>query len=81
MRAPVLALLMGALGTAPAPRMDLDAFLKLREAGQVALVDVRWMEAYRKGHIPGALSIPEGRIAAKAAELKKTGKTVVLYCA
>jgi rhodanese-related sulfurtransferase len=53
---------------------------RLVEAG-ASLVDVRTPGEFGGGHLPGAVNIPLDRIAAHAAELKKAGKPVVLYCA
>ncbi|MFF9126318.1 ArsR/SmtB family transcription factor [Streptomyces sp. NPDC014889] len=49
------------------------------EAGQVVLLDVRPVEEYRAGHIPGAVSIPVGELAARVGELPEDAE-VVVYC-
>jgi rhodanese-related sulfurtransferase len=66
---------------AEARRLPLDEAKKALDEGRIVLLDVRAVEAYRNGHIPGALSIPLDDVAAKAGELKKTGKRIVAYCA
>ena len=43
------------------------------------LVDVRQPGEYQQGHIPGALLMPLGEVAARAAELDPARKTIV-YC-
>jgi len=49
------------------------------ERGTAVVVDVRTVEAYKVGHIKGALSIPEGEIVARKDELPRD-KTIVFYC-
>lgn len=69
---------------APIPKSDripMADFKKLYASGDVVVVDVRSHEAYLGGHIPGALSIPEGTINEAVAEkLKKMGKPIATYC-
>ena len=56
-----------------------DELLRRVKRGDVTVVDVRPVEEYRAGHIPGALSIPVGELKARLAELPK-GREVVAYC-
>jgi 3-mercaptopyruvate sulfurtransferase SseA len=65
----------------PKLRIDWSAFKKLHDANRLVVVDVRETPSFEGGHIPGARSIPLGQIEARAAELKKLGKPIVLYCA
>jgi rhodanese-related sulfurtransferase len=44
------------------------------------LIDVRAREAYAKGHIPGALNVPDREIEARAAEIRRMGRQPILYC-
>lgn len=53
--------------------------LRRVRSGEVIVIDVRPVEEYRAGHIPGALSIPVGELKARLAELPK-GREVVVYC-
>jgi rhodanese-related sulfurtransferase len=54
---------------------------RLLEAGErVVLVDLRPAADYRRGHLPGARSVPAGELRARHAELPKAG-FLVLYCA
>ena len=63
-------------------RMPMAAFKALLAKGEVVIVDVRSMDAYATGHIPGALSIPEESITPAVAEkLKRMGKPIATYCA
>lgn len=70
--------------SAPMPktdRMPMAEFKKLLASNEVVIVDVRSNDAYIAGHIPGALSIPEGTINATTAEkLKKMGRPIATYC-
>jgi rhodanese-related sulfurtransferase len=45
----------------------------------VTLIDVRPVEEYRAGHIPGALSIPVNQLKRRLPEIPK-GREVVAYC-
>lgn len=47
--------------------------------GEVVVLDVRPVEEYRAGHIPGAVSIPVDELAARLDELPE-GVEVVAYC-
>lgn len=56
-----------------------DELLRRVKSGAVTVLDVRPEEEFRAGHIPGALSIPVGQLAARLKELPK-GREVVAYC-
>jgi rhodanese-related sulfurtransferase len=58
---------------------DVHADLKAAVPGLV-VVDTRSPDAWRQGHIPGAVHLPTAEIAARAAELVPAGTTVVTYC-
>jgi rhodanese-related sulfurtransferase len=53
--------------------------LRRAEAGDVVVLDVRPAEEYAAGHIPGAVSVPVGELAARLAELPADTE-VVAYC-
>jgi predicted sulfurtransferase len=69
---------------APAPKTDRIAmadFKRLFSANDVVILDVRSTEAYRAGHIPGALSMPEESLTPATAEkLRRMGKPIATYC-
>lgn len=45
------------------------------------LIDVRTLEEYKEGHIPGAINIPAERISAERARLPKDKSApVIFYC-
>ncbi|MER7213029.1 rhodanese-like domain-containing protein [Streptosporangium sp. NPDC000239] len=46
----------------------------------VVVVDTRGVQAWLQGHVAGAVHLPTGEIAARAAEVVPTGATVVTYC-
>ncbi|MEV6053667.1 metalloregulator ArsR/SmtB family transcription factor [Streptomyces sp. NPDC052107] len=48
-------------------------------AGDVVALDVRPVEEYRAGHIPGAISIPVGELADRINELPEDTE-IVVYC-
>jgi rhodanese-related sulfurtransferase len=45
------------------------------------LVDVRPPSSYSKGHVPGAINIPHGKMTASRMSEQPQGKTFVVYCA
>ncbi len=53
--------------------------MKIQEKGNVMFVDVREAECYKKGHIPGAISIPYSEEQSFLDRFQKTG-TIVLCC-
>jgi rhodanese-related sulfurtransferase len=60
-------------------RISFDDFKKAVDANAVTVIDVRSMEQFLAGHIPGSLHIPLGRIEGEVPYLPK-GKPVVTYC-
>ncbi|MEV7534467.1 ArsR/SmtB family transcription factor [Streptomyces hydrogenans] len=48
-------------------------------AGSVVVLDVRPVEEYLAGHIPGAVSIPVGELASRVGELPEQTE-IVVYC-
>ena len=58
------------------PREEL---LRRAETGDVVVLDVRPVEEYAAAHIPGAVSVPVGELAARLAELPADVE-VVAYC-
>jgi 3-mercaptopyruvate sulfurtransferase SseA len=63
------------------PRIALAELKKLVDAGRVTLVDVRDLQSYRSGHIPGAIAIPLGTESQHIARLREAKKPIVTYCA
>lgn len=51
------------------------------QSGAAVIVDVRNADEWAHGHIPGAVHIPLGELPARAAELRRDDKQVVLHCA
>ena len=49
------------------------------QAGTVTLIDVRPLEEFEQGHIPGAISVPVEQVTTWARAVPK-GRTVVAYC-
>jgi rhodanese-related sulfurtransferase len=56
-----------------------DELLRRVKDGDVIALDVRPVEEYRAGHIPGAVSIPVGELKARLKELPKN-RQIVAYC-
>lgn len=56
-----------------------EELLRRVKRGEVTVLDVRPVEEYRSGHIPGALSIPLGELTARLNELPKN-REIVAYC-
>lgn len=65
----------------PKLRIEWTEFKKLYDSKRAVVIDVRDAPSFEAGHIPGARSIPLDQIARRAAELKKLGRPIVLYCA
>ena len=66
---------------ADAPRrISIDEARAAFEKGEAVFVDVRGDDAFRQGHIRGALSIPTGSAAQHADKLPKN-KLIITYCA
>ncbi len=66
-------------GRAGMEPMDRDAFLELVREGAVIVLDVRPVEEYNAGHIPGALSIPLKELKLHLTELPHD-QEIVAYC-
>jgi len=64
-------------GLEPISREQLLA--RLRAGDPLVVVDVRPVEEYRAGHLPGALSIPLGELEARLRDLPR-GPEIVAYC-
>jgi rhodanese-related sulfurtransferase/DNA-binding transcriptional ArsR family regulator len=62
-----------------AEEVSRDELLARARAGEVIVLDVRPVEEYAAGHIPGALSIPVPELADRLAELPATAE-IVAYC-
>lgn len=59
--------------------VDTEELLKRVHSGAVTVVDVRPVEEFDAGHLPGAISIPVGELEDRMGELP-TDKDVVAYC-
>jgi len=59
--------------------ISLGELKKLQEKGNVRLVDVRDADSYRKGHIPGAVSIPYSEERSFFERFQKNG-IIILCC-
>jgi len=66
---------------AAVPRLSLTDFKKLHDQDKVLVIDTRSAEAYRGGHIPGAISVPLSAWDQSLPRLKATRKPIVAYCA
>jgi rhodanese-related sulfurtransferase len=59
--------------------IDRKSLLKRVKDGDVTVLDVRPAEEYRTGHIPGALSVPLGKLKQLLSKLPKD-HDIVAYC-
>jgi rhodanese-related sulfurtransferase len=59
--------------------VDREALLELVRKGAVTILDVRPVEEYRAGHIPGAVSVPLKELEQHFAELPQD-REIVAYC-
>jgi Rhodanese-like domain len=63
-----------------AAEVSVEDALARCDRGEAVLIDVRTPAAYAAGHIPGAVNVPAGEIEARAAEIRRMGRTPILYC-
>jgi rhodanese-related sulfurtransferase len=56
-----------------------DELLRRVKSGEVTVLDVRPVEEYRAGHIPGAISMPVHELERRLKELPKS-RRIVAYC-
>ena len=61
-------------------RISQGDFKKLLAEDKVLALDVRSEEAYKSGHVPGALSVPFLKLEERIQELKAAKKPIVAYC-
>ena len=61
------------------PRVTADQAHAMSQAGSAVIVDVRTADAYAEAHVSGALSVPEGQLAALVDDLPKD-KAIITYC-
>jgi rhodanese-related sulfurtransferase len=59
--------------------VDRKALLELVREGAVTVLDVRPVEEYRAGHIPGAISIPLKELQLRLSDLSRD-QEIVAYC-
>jgi sulfur-carrier protein adenylyltransferase/sulfurtransferase len=58
---------------------NVKAILDENRKGEFLLLDIRQLEEYKQGHIPGALLIPLGELEARHGELDRDEK-IIVYC-
>jgi rhodanese-related sulfurtransferase len=61
------------------PEIGVDELANLIESGSVRVLDVREDWEFRRGRVPGALSLPLGRLTAQAAVLPRD-KPLAVIC-
>ncbi len=59
------------------PAEKIRQFLNQRSPGEYNLVDVRQVQEYEQGHLPGAQLIPIGDLPKRLAELDPNKPTIV----
>ncbi|RJQ47640.1 MAG: ArsR family transcriptional regulator [Gaiellales bacterium] len=59
--------------------VDREQLMERARAGEVTVLDVRPVEEYEAGHIPGAISVPLAELEGKLTELPRD-REVVAYC-
>ena len=60
--------------------MDQHDFAAIQRQGNAQIIDVREIEEFDSGHVPGAVSIPMGQFMARLAEVDRS-RPVYLICA
>ena len=61
------------------PRIGITEAQAAADRGEAVFLDVRQMDAFRTGHIKGAIAMPEAEIVARARTLPKD-KKIITYC-
>jgi rhodanese-related sulfurtransferase len=59
--------------------VDRESLIERVQRGEVTVLDVRPVEEYQAGHIPGAISVPLGELKQKLADLPRD-REFVAYC-
>jgi len=67
------------ISSADMPRITVQELKAKLDAGQAVVFDVRQQSAYAQKHIAGAISMPQGEVADRLAELP-ADKMTVFYC-
>lgn len=67
------------LGAEDTESVTREELLDRMEGGDLVVLDVRPIEEYRAGHLPGAIAIPLGELADRIAELPDE-REIVVYC-
>ncbi len=62
-----------------APRISLTDAKKAFDAGNAVFVDTRFADAYKLGHVKGAINIPTNEFETAHTKIPK-GKTIIAYC-
>jgi len=66
---------------ADVPRIGVEEARAAIESGEAVVVDVRSLQSYSAGHIPGAISIPLDAIeASPGAQGLDKGQWIITYC-
>ena len=65
----------------PKLRIPWAQFKQLYDDQKAVVIDVRDAESFAAGHIPGARLVPLDQVEARAAELKKLNRPILVYCA
>lgn len=63
------------------PRIRIEEFKKDLDQDKLLAIDVRAGDAYRAGHIPGAINVPLSALSEHLARLKAAKRPIVAYCA
>ena len=61
------------------PRIGIMEAQAAADRGEAVFLDVRQMDAFRTGHIKGAIAMPEAEIVPRAGTLPKD-KKIITYC-
>lgn len=61
------------------PRININDAKAAVDRGEALLLDVRAADAYRSGHITGAVAMPEAEIPSRGMSLPKD-KKIITYC-
>jgi rhodanese-related sulfurtransferase len=63
-------------------RLPMEDFQRLHDRKSVLVIDVRDVDSFANGHIPGAMHVPVANIASQLAAVRRAskGRLIVTYC-
>ncbi len=60
------------------PEVDIDELARVRDTGELALIDVRQPDEYEEFHVPGAVLIPLNELPERLADLPSVSPLYII---